>query len=269
MNTDAIATIAGEGILLAGGMRAILLEVAHPAIGQGVAEHSNFSERAMDRLRATMTYVYCMVYGSAAERDAIRTQVDHVHRRVHGPGYDARDPDLQLWVAATLYDTAVGLYERWVAPLPPALADAVYRQYRILGVALQMRAEQWPADRTAFRAYWDGTLRQLRVTDAARQVCDDLFRPHRIPTWMRAMMPLNRLVTAGLLPAPIRAAYGLEWNAQRQRRFDLFSGVARCSYPWVPRAIRQFPKTWYLRDMRRRLARRPYRVNRRQHPSVP
>jgi uncharacterized protein (DUF2236 family) len=262
-----MAAIAGEGILLAGGMRTILLEVAHPAIGRAVATHSNFSERAMDRLRATMTYVYCMVYGSAAEKEAIRAHVEDVHRGIHGSGYDAGDPDLQLWVAATLYDTAASLYERWVAPLAPPTAEVIYRQYRILGVALQMRAGQWPADRNAFRVYWNDMLHRLQVTDAARRVCADLFHPQRLPLWMRAAMPLNRLVTAGLLPAPMRSAYGLEWNAARQRRFDAFSNVARATYPHVPAAIRQFPKTWYLRDMRRRLARNPYQPGG-QRPSV-
>lgn len=255
MDTSAIMPIAGEGILIAGGMRAILLQVAYPAIGQGVAEHSNFTDRAMDRLRATMTYVYCMVYGSAAEKEAVCAHVNRVHRAIHGQGYDARNPDLQLWVTATLYDTAVGLYQRWVAPLDPARQEVIYRQYRVLGVALQMHDAQWPADRAAFRAYWDGMLKQIQVTAAARRVCRDLFHPHRIPLWMRAAMPLNRLVTAGLLPAPLRAAYGLEWNAQRQRRFEAFSKVVRSAYPRLPVAIRQLPKTWYLHDMRMRLAR--------------
>lgn len=255
MDTGAMAAIAGEGVLLAGGMRAILLQVAHPAVGRGVAEHSNFTERAMDRLRATMTYVYCMTFGSPDERRAVRDQVDTVHRGINGPGYDARDPDLQLWVAATLYDTALMLYEHWVERLDNRHAEVIYRQYRILGAALQMREEQWPADRAAFRAYWDTMLLRLEVTDATRGVCRDLFHPRHIPAWMRAAMPLNRFITAGLLPAPIRDAYGIDWNDRRQRRFDLFSRIVRLVYPRMPASLRQFPKIWYLYDMRRRLAR--------------
>jgi uncharacterized protein (DUF2236 family) len=255
IDTGAMAAVAGEGILLAGGMRAILLQVAHPAVGRGVAEHSNFTERAMDRLRATMTYVYCMTFGSPAEKRAIRDQVENVHRTINGRGYDARDPDLQLWVAATLYDSALMLYERWVERLDDATAEAVYRQYRVLGEALQMRAEQWPADRVAFRDYWNAMLERIEVTDAARGVCRDLFYPKRVPLWMRAAMPLNRLVTAGLLPPSIREAYGIEWNARRERRFNRFSNAVRLSYPLLPRSVRQFPKIWYLHDMRRRLAR--------------
>ncbi|HET6654740.1 MAG TPA: oxygenase MpaB family protein [Gammaproteobacteria bacterium] len=261
-DTSAMAAIAGEGILLAGGMRAILLQVAHPAVGRGVAEHSNFTDRPMDRLRATMTYVYCMAFGSRAEKRAIRSQVNAVHRHINGPGYDAFDPELQLWVAATLYDTALTLYERWIRPLDDEMAEIIYRQYRVLGTALQMREEQWPADRAAFRAYWNDMIPRLEVTDAARAVCRDLFHPPSVPMPVRATMPLNRLVTAALLPAPIREAYNIEWNARRQRRFNRFSNSVSLVYPLVPRAIRQFPRIWYMRDMRRRLARQPARCSR-------
>jgi uncharacterized protein (DUF2236 family) len=256
MDTGAMAEIAGEGILLAGGARAILLQVAHPSVGRGVAEHSNFSERVMDRLRATLSYVYCMAFGSGEEKRAIAARIDAVHRQINGPGYDACDPDLQLWVAATLYDTALLLYKRWIGPLDDAAAEMIYRQYRVLGTALQMPDELWPADRSEFYAYWNNMLdNRLEVTDAAREICRDLLYPRRIPLSLRAAMPLNRFVTAALLPARIRDAYGIEWNPWRERQFCRFSHLVRAVYPRVPAVIRQLPKTWYLWDMRCRLAR--------------
>ncbi len=253
MDTSAMAAVAGEGIMLAGGMRAILLQVAHPAVGQGVAEHSHFTDRPMDRLRATMTYVYCMAFGSPAEKRAICDRVDRVHGVVKGGDYDARDPDLQLWVAATLYDTSLTLYERWVARLDEAMADRVYQQYRIMGTALQMRDSQWPADRQAFQDYWNGELARIQVTDAARGICRDLLYARRIPPWLRALMPLTRLVTVALLPACLRDAYGLEWNADRARRFQRVSSTIGFIYPRLPARLRQLPRFYYLRDMRRRL----------------
>ena len=56
-----LADIGAEGVLLAGAGRAILLQIANPRVGHGVAEHSDFAERPMDRLRATMTYVYAVI----------------------------------------------------------------------------------------------------------------------------------------------------------------------------------------------------------------
>jgi uncharacterized protein (DUF2236 family) len=72
---------------------------------------------------------------------------------------------------------------------------------------------------------------------------------------MRSAMPLNRLVTAALLPAPVRDGYNIEWIARRQRRFDRFSSTVSLLYSHLPAPVRQIPRIWYMRDMRRRLVR--------------
>jgi hypothetical protein len=97
-----IQVIVREAILLAGGAAAILLQVANPGVGQGVNEHSNFAYRPLDRLRTTMTYVYTIACGSASEKAAVIDMVHRAHSTVRGRGYSADDPDLQLWVAATV-----------------------------------------------------------------------------------------------------------------------------------------------------------------------
>lgn len=89
--------VAAEGILLAGGARAILLQLANPAVGRGVAEHSDFADRPLDRLTGTLTYLYVVMYGTPDEVRAVARRVGHAHTPVPG----ARDTDLQLWVAAT------------------------------------------------------------------------------------------------------------------------------------------------------------------------
>lgn len=196
-----------------------------------------------------------MAFGTPDEKRAICDHVSKVHRKVRGPDYTAFDPELQLWVAATLYDTSLLLYERWLGPLDEVTADKVYRQYRLLGTALQMRDAAWPADRAAFRVYWNRMLDSLEVTEAARGICREFLHPKRIPLLLRAAMPLNRLVTSALLPARLRAAYGLEWSSRQQRRFERVSGIIGAVYPRLPLAVRQLPKTWCLWDMRRGLAR--------------
>lgn len=48
--------IVKEGIIVAAGAEAILLQVASPGVGAGVNEHSNFAYRVQDRLRTTLTF---------------------------------------------------------------------------------------------------------------------------------------------------------------------------------------------------------------------
>ena len=246
--------VAREGALLAGGARAILLQIAHPAVGRGVAEHSDFAGRPLDRLRATLTYVYCVTFGTSDEIEAVAAQVTAAHRRVAGVGYRASDPELQLWVAATLYDTALLLYEELFGPLESTRADRVYEQYAVLGTALQVPAGLWPADRLAFRAYWNQTIDTLEVSDEARRVARDLLSAEHAPLALRAAMPFNRFLTAAWLPGRIRTQYGISWDDGQQRRYDLLRKVGAPAYRLLPVPIRELPKTWYLRDMRRRLS---------------
>ena len=244
--------VAREGALLAGGARAILLQVAHPAVGRGVAEHSDFATRPLDRLRATLTYVYCVTFGTPEEIEAVTAVVTAAHRKVTGTGYRATDPELQLWVAATLYDTALLVYEEMFGPLDSAVADKVYEQYAVLGTALQVPAGLWPTDRSAFRAYWQRMIDSLEVSDEARRVARDLLSAQHAPLLLKAAMPLNRFLTAAWLPDRIRSQYGIPWDRGRQRRYDQLMKLTRPAYRLLPVPLREAPKTYYLREMRQR-----------------
>ena len=246
--------VAREGALLAGGARAILLQIAHPAVGRGVAEHSDFAGRPLDRLRATLTYVYCVTFGTPEEIEAVAAAVTAAHRKVTGAGYRASDPELQLWVAATLYDTALLVYGELFGRLDAAAADRVYEQYAVLGTALQVPAGSWPSDRAAFGAYWEHMVNTIEVSDEARRVAQDLLSAEHAPLLLKAAMPLNRFLTAAWLPERIRDQYGIVWDDGQQRRYDQLMKLTRPAYRLLPVPLRQAPKTYYLREMRKRLA---------------
>jgi uncharacterized protein (DUF2236 family) len=251
--TKHLADIAGEAVLLAGGARAILLQIANPAVGHGVAEHSSFAADPLARLRNTLTYIYVVAFGTPEEIERVVRAVQSAHSPVRAADYDAADPRLQLWVAATLYDTATRLYELIFGPLPDADADGVYREYAVLGTALGMPRELWPADRAAFRAYWEDAVGDLAVDDRTLAVARDLLHPTHVPLWLRMSMPLARLATAGLLSPELRALYGVPWSIRRQRRFERAIRVAATVYPHLPERIRRWPKDHYLRRFRARL----------------
>lgn len=252
--------IAGEAVLLAGGGRAILLQIAHPAVGRGVAEHSDFASRPLDRLHATMTYVYAVVFGTPDEIAAVRRRVDRAHVPVHvrgadAPAYNGFDPELQLWVAATLYDTAVTVYQRVYGPLDDQSADRIYTEYAVLGTALQMPQDAWPADRVAFAEYWERMLQQLQTSDATKRVARDLLHPRVAPVWLKAAMPLARLTTAGLLPERVRSDFGLRWGMREERRLNRVFRAAALVVPRLPARVRTLLCDRELRTIQRSLAR--------------
>lgn len=252
-----LADISAEAILLAGGGRAILLQIANPAVGHGVAAHSDFKRRPVDRVRSTMTYIYTVVYGTDEQLRTVQRRVNRAHGPVHSSrepgldavveGFNAFDPQLQLWVAATLYDTTVTVYERIFGRLDSGTADRIYADCARLGTSLQVPPELWPADRTTFDAYWRDCAQHLRADDTTRAVAHDLLYPGTEPPWLRALMPMVRLVTVGLLPPDLRAEFALPWNARRQRRFDATMRLFGLVYPKLPRRIRHSLKNHLLR----------------------
>jgi uncharacterized protein (DUF2236 family) len=249
--------LAAEAVLIAAGGRAILLQLADPAIGYGVAHHSDFRSRPLDRLHGTLTFAYAVAFGTEEDIQAVTRRVNRAHVPVQHPGddsspaYNAFDPQLQLWVAATLYDSAVTAYERVFGPMEPLVADRLYEEYGRLGDVLQMPATLWPADRAAFAHYWNERIACLATDDVTRAVAHQLLHPSTGPLLLRAAMPLARLVTAGFLPHEVRHLFDLPWTAADQRRFDRVMRVTSFLYPRLPGRLRHWPKNRYLRVLRR------------------
>jgi uncharacterized protein (DUF2236 family) len=246
MVSAAVARFASDGVLIAGGARAILLQVADPVVAAGVARHSDFAHRPLQRLHNTLTYAYAAVLGTSADAAKVASFVG----RAHAPVARAEDPDLQLWVAATLYDSAAVVHERVFGVQDVALSDEIYRGYAALGTTLQMPQDAWPPSRSAFADYWAETVATLDVTDDARQIAHDLFHPVTAPRWLRAALPLARMITIDLLPTSVRDAYGFEWSEREQRRarraWRLIRGFTRIT----PHRLRSWPSRRYLKRLR-------------------
>ncbi|MGO3885327.1 MAG: oxygenase MpaB family protein [Mycetocola sp.] len=256
---DPFSRVSREGILLTGGAHAILMQIAHPLVGAGVAEHSDFVSDPLKRLRGTLGFVYAQSSGDTALMDATAALVTRAHARVRrdttpgAPGYSANDPELQLWVVATLYHAADRVHRRVFGPLSSADADAVYRGYARLGTALGMPDELWPIDRAAFATYWDNAVAELTVTPQAAAVAADLLHPSR-PLVLRPLMPLVRVVTAAMLTPDLRRAFDLPLSARGSRTVRLLAGAARVIWPRLPLGVRSLPQRITLAQLRRYLA---------------
>jgi uncharacterized protein (DUF2236 family) len=238
-----IRDVSGEAILLAGGARAILLQLANPVVARGVARHSDFAGRPLDRLHGTLTYLYVIVFGTADEVGRVARSVGESHRPVRGDGYDARDVDAQVWVAATIYDSAMRVHE---LVLGPVASDELLSDYAAIATTLGVPPEKWPESIEAFDAYWSSA--PLEVGEDARSVARQLLYPTSGPLWLRAAMPTVRVVTAGLLTPELREAYDLPLD---QRRFDRLVRFTRAVYPRLPEWIRHAPLRRYLKAFRR------------------
>lgn len=255
-----------EGICLGGGLTALILQIAHPAVGRGVGNHSEFMKRAVNRAENTAIYIFAMVFGKPHEKEAVRSFVNKMHASINGgvgaSAYNAKDPETQLWVAATIYVSMIGMYEIVYGPLEPAKAERVYQEFSILGTSLQMPPGLWPISRAAFNEYYEDMVQNhLRVTPEARNVMHDLMHPYKaVPFIFRPAVPFVMLVVKAMtveqLPTKVREEFGLRSTWFSRSLNSLVMAVLISLYPMMPLFVRQSPKTFYMWRMRRRLKKR-------------
>jgi uncharacterized protein (DUF2236 family) len=244
-----------EAVLAFGGLRAIVLQVAQPAVGHGVADHSAFAEDPVARLHSTLSFVYVVADGDPGLVAAVARAVGRAHRPVvSGPAdavaYDARDPELQRWVAATLHETALRMAEVIWGPLPRPLADELLARNGRFATVLGMPASLWPADSAGFDRYYGDACARLRFDAATAAVIQELVAARRAPRWVRAAMPLLVAFTAPLLPAPLRAQLGWE-HPRGERLVALLLRLLVPAYRAAPVRLRTLPSRRYVAAARR------------------
>lgn len=233
-----------EAVLLGAGPTALLLQVAHPSVARGVAEHSTFETDPFARLHGTLRTTMDLVFGDgrAAER-AVR-RLNRIHAGVRGEGYRALDPQLLLWVQVTLIVTSVRAYERWVAPLSAADKEQFWQEARSVGVRLGIAPAQSPADWPALMRYWREMLAAdgpIQVGDTARRLAPLIVRPP-LPLAPAAMVDLLALPGLALLPPRLRAAFGIPWSGRRAALARLLDVAIRSWVRLMPPVLRSLPQ---------------------------
>ncbi|MEJ2346254.1 MAG: oxygenase MpaB family protein [Gammaproteobacteria bacterium] len=243
--------VAREPALLLAGMRALLMQVAHPKVAQGVADHSRYRDDPLGRGIRTFTAVYAMVFGSADTAVEAAARVRDIHRRVRGvvpaalpagvdPAYAATDSQLALWVAATLVDSSVVAYELFVEPLSAADKEQFYQESKRFGELFGIARDCYPPGWNDFRAWMNGMLSgpAVSVTATARDIRRSLLGGTVLT---RLLAPANYVMAAMLLPQPLADAYGLRRNAPVRLGFRLIAVMVRLAVRLVPRRLRGVP----------------------------
>lgn len=244
-----------ESVLLLGGRRALLMQLAHPLVAQAVADHSRFAEDRVGRLLSTLRLSFAIVFGAPTEAQEAVDRINAVHDSVRGvlpeaagrfaagTEYRANDPDLLMWVHATLADTALGFYERFVGPLSDADRERFCRESHQETEMLGVPRGMLPADFSALQAYLERMIQDgsLAVTDTARALAAEiLYLPIKwIPR--RVFDPLN-LITAGTLPPEIRRGFGLPWNPAYAAALAMATFALRRIVPVAPPPLRFVPQ---------------------------
>lgn len=231
-----------ENILLLGGGRALLMQLAHPKVATGVDGHSDFRAHPVKRLRRTVHMTMAIVFGDQETAEAAAHAVNKVHGRVRGEDYHALDPDLLLWVHATLVDSALVTYETFVKPLTTGEREDFYQESKLLGELLRVPRSHFPERLRDFEAYMAGMIDggPLTVTEQARALGRLVLRPRVRLLPGPAMIPFE-IVTAGLLPARLREQYGLRWGPAQRRAFRIAVAAVPRVVALTPPLLRVWP----------------------------
>jgi uncharacterized protein (DUF2236 family) len=233
-----------EAVLLGGGPAALLLQIAHPSVARGVAEHSNFEADPFRRLHGTIRTTMDLVFGDQREAEASVRRLNGIHARVRGDGYRALDPELLLWVQATLIVTSVEAYGRWVGAMNDAERDQFWQEARRVGVRLGIPLERSPADWHALMEYWRRMLADdgpIHATDTARRLSRLIVRPP-LPLIPARAVDLLALPGLALLPPRLRAEFGIAWSPAKERVAQLIGLAVRGWTSIVPRRLRSMPQ---------------------------
>ncbi len=236
-----------ELVVLAGGSCALLMQAAHPSVAAGVAEHSSYATDPFGRLMRTLTSSFDVVFGTRTEAETTLRRVNAIHAVVRGTRpdgreYSALEPEALLWVHATLVDTALRVYGRFVAPISEADAQRYHAESAMVAVRLGVPEPIIPPTIGELRAWMAGMIEggTVRVTPQARQIARTVLYPLRFPP--RVAWDAAHLVSIATLPDALRRQYGLGWSPARERGIERIAAASRRLLPLVPSSLRHAPQ---------------------------
>jgi uncharacterized protein (DUF2236 family) len=261
---------AGDARTMLGAGYALILQVAHPTVGAGVSEHSNFKADPWGRLLRTLDYVNATVYGGPQLAGETGRRVREMHKRIKGikpdgTRYHALEPEAYAWVHATLAEAIVTGNQLFARPMRPDQIERFYREWVRLGRVVGVREGELPGSWAEFRRYFDRMVSErLEDNEAVRDVLgapSDALQPP-IPllgdrTWRALRLPAARLfdlATIGMMPAELRRRLGLEWSRRAELELRGLARLSRSATPIVPRSLRVMGPG-YLRWRREAIAR--------------
>jgi uncharacterized protein (DUF2236 family) len=230
----------------------LLLQVAHPTVGAGVHDFSDFERRPWDRLLRTIDYVSLLVYGGTEAVPAGR-RLRALHKgfqgkKPDGQRYYALEPKAYAWVHATLLETYVKGHAQFGRPMSRAEVDAFYREYRGLGRLIGVRQNDLPEDWDSFREYFDDMVEhELERTDSVDRVLRSVSFAAKPPLpvpdtiWRAARVPASKALWIGgigMMAPELRARLGIPWRRNDERAFRAMGRLSRGLEPVLPRSLK-------------------------------
>ena len=249
--------VIGDVSVFVGGIRALLIQAAHPEVVAGVDEHSRYRDDPLGRLSRTSFYVTSATYGAMPEVAEAIDLVRSAHRGVSGIShrgrpYSASTPEFAAWVHNTLTDSFLEAYQRFGGRLSTAEADQFVAEQTRVGEMLD--ASPLPTTAGGLRAWI--TEHPALAPSPGMAAAMRFLRSPPLPAAQRtgyqvlmngavSTVPRRLRAVLGLVPAPgARAAsaamvLGLRRIMKNSPAWQ--AALERCDAPYDPRLFRDQP----------------------------
>lgn len=245
--------ISRERVILLGGPAAAILQISHPSVARGVADHSDFRNDTLGRLLRTVAAVYTVAFEKKDRVEALASQVARMHAKVRSQGnesrYSAFDADLQMWVLATLVATGTFSYEAIVGPLTESEKEDYLRSMRIWAQVFGLPPSHGPQTWPEFQAYYDAMINGpvLGSDPVCARMTAAIVRPAR-PLWLNQSGMLFEFLATELIPSPVRERIGLRSTLWSSAAWSVTRSALAVLHPLTP------PSLAYCEPYRRRLS---------------
>lgn len=233
---------AGDARMLPFLGRAFLLQVAHPTIAAGVADHAKFKADPFGRFQESWGLVLDTLY--AADGDRVGAEIRAAHKRIKGVApdgskYHAFEPEAYFWVLASGFDTIVVAANRFMRPMSASEERRCYAENRELGRRLGLRDRDMPDTLDSFRE-WYAWMLDERIGDnpTVRDVLAVIKRPAPPTGVPEAAWPLPQtllarlgwLATVGTLTPRVRERLDIPWSALQEVQLAAIERSFRALY---------------------------------------
>jgi uncharacterized protein (DUF2236 family) len=210
--------VIGHPVSIVGGLRSLIVQALHPLAMAGVAQHSDYRRRPLDRLRRTSHYVAATTFGDRATAEAAAARVRRIHKRVRGVDpvtgsrYSADHPDTQLWVHCVEWHSFLAAYRVYATSrLTPDEEDRYIAEGAPIAALLGVPEETVPKTVEEMRAYFAAVRPQLCVSDSTRDAIDFVLNPPLTRELIPLQVPLRITAAAAvaIMPRHLRRLAGI------------------------------------------------------------
>ncbi len=202
---------------------AVLMQLAHPYVAYGIAEHSSALTDVRRRFQGTFESIYRMTFGSRDEAFTSARAIHRVHGRITGSiqetvgrfasghRYRANEVGALRWVYSTLISTAMAVHTETGLKLSRVELAEFYSASKRFALLFGLRDSMLPTTLGEFEVFVRDTAASdtIVVSKPAREIASFLLTS---PTPSLApMFTIYRAVTAKFLGAELSHAYGLPY----------------------------------------------------------